>query len=282
MSQDPGSAARPEQEHDPYGQGQPYGQVPVYGQSYGAPVYGYPPATPYATGAWESPRTDSLAVAAFVVALSGVLLVVTFPVGLGLGIAGMVRTRRRQLAGRGFAIAAVVIGAVGTLLIVGGVLFGLLVAAHQGAFGDSGTSSGQNGSGTTAGGTLPDYQLVQGLTPGECLRGDPASWSLQDAVPVACTAPHNLEVVQVYQLSERPSTDPDVPGPGVEQARSTCEDDVLAANSALLQDHDWSDVWTPHPDQWDAGQRSAYCLWVSDSDVTGSATQGAAAQLSRL
>ena len=57
---------------------------------------------------------------------------------------------------------------------------------------------------------------------------------------------------------------------------------MLAANSALLGSDDWSGVWGPHPVQWDAGQRSAYCLWGTDSSVRGSATQGFGAQSSSL
>ena len=259
--------------------GQPgYGQVPTYG----APGYGYPPAGGPAfapPAGWDPPRTDSMAIAALVVAISGFLLIVTFPVGLGLGIAALVRTRRRQLGGRGLAVGAIAVGAFGTVVVIGGIVLSLVLAARSGSFSGSGTSSGTSGASGVA---LPEYRLVQGLTPGECLQGDPTSWSLDDAVPVSCTALHDMEVVQVYQLAERPADDTGNRGRGVRSAESTCREDVLAANSSLLGNDDWSAVYAPHPDQWDAGQTSAYCMWVSGSGVRGSATQGFGAQSSAL
>ncbi|OJV60149.1 MAG: hypothetical protein BGO38_00995 [Cellulomonas sp. 73-145] len=271
-----------------YGQQAVYGQQPVYAPPGQVPTYGpygYPTAQPYGPpGGWDTPKTDSMSIAALVVALSGFLFGLTFPVGLGLGIAGMVRTKRRQLEGRGLAIAAVVVGALGTLLLIGFIVL-IAVLGSTGGFDDSASSSTSSGplhSGSASGTTLPQYRLVQGLTPGECLQGDSSSWSLADAVAVACTAPHNLEVVSVYKLAERPVNSTDEPGPELDKALSTCEDDVLAANSALLGEDDWSDVWAPHPDQWDAGETSAYCLWGTDSSVTGSATQGFGAQSSNL
>ena len=106
-----------------YGQQAVYGQQPVYAPPGQVPTYGpygYPTAQPYGPpGGWDTPKTDSMSIAALVVALSGFLFGLTFPVGLGLGIAGMVRTKRRQLEGRGLAIAAVVVGALGTLLLIG-------------------------------------------------------------------------------------------------------------------------------------------------------------------
>lgn len=250
------------------------GQVPTYGPS----PYGYPPP-PYPSAAgWDRSQIDSLSLAGFIVALTGFLLIVTFPVGLGLSIAGLVRTKRRGTGGRGFAITGIVVGAFGTVFVIGGIAWAMVVGFQQGVRDGISSAHARAESGTT----LPDYRLVQGLTPGECLQGDASSWSLGDAVPVACTAPHNLEVVSVYKLAERPVNSTDEPGAELDKALSTCEDDVLAANSALLGADDWSDVWAPHPDQWDAGERSAYCLWGTDSTVTGSATQGFGAQSSNL
>ena len=306
MSQDPGAAGGLEQQYNPFAAPVPpppatwgqapayvqppaYGAVPTYGQSgygpvpsYGAPGYGYPPVGGPVFGPpadWGTPRTDSMAVAALIVAISGFLLIVTFPVGLGLGIAALVRTRRRQLGGRGLAVGAIAVGAFGTVVVIGGIVLSLVIAARSGGFSDSGTSSGRSGA---TGVALPDYRLVQGLTPGECLQGDPTSWSLGDAVPVSCTSLHDMEVVQVYQLAERPADDTGDPGQGVRAAEATCRDDVLTANSSLLGNDDWSAVYAPHPDQWDAGETSAYCMWVSDTGVRGSVTQGFGAQSSTL
>ncbi|MCR6688339.1 DUF4190 domain-containing protein [Cellulomonas sp.] len=112
----------------PYAQ-QPYPQTP-YGApappaGYGPPQYGtpYPAQHPYPPqgypGYAASPPNDGMAIASFVVSLVGLIATsgLLSPLGLILGIVAQRRIRRSGAGGRGFALAAVVIGAIGTLLL---------------------------------------------------------------------------------------------------------------------------------------------------------------------
>lgn len=106
---------------NPYG-GNPYGnpgdQNP-YGGSGGQPPYG-PPQPGY--GAPQEPvKTDGVSIASFVLSL----LCCTGLIGLILGFVGLSRTKNGQRKGRGFAIAGVVLGAIGVLAGIG---FGIFIA----------------------------------------------------------------------------------------------------------------------------------------------------------
>lgn len=118
----------------PYGAQQPYPQ-PAYPQQpygapappppYGAPQYGTPYPAQYSyppqgyPGYGTSPPNDGMAIASFVVSLVGLIATsgLLSPLGLILGIVAQRRIRRSGAGGRGFALAAVVIGAIGTLLL---------------------------------------------------------------------------------------------------------------------------------------------------------------------
>lgn len=84
----------PEPGHNPYQPWSPYG--------------GDPRA--------EAPRLDGVSIAAFVCALT----CCAAPVGIGLGIAGIVRTKERRRTGRWAAVTGLVVGIVGTLALVAG------------------------------------------------------------------------------------------------------------------------------------------------------------------
>ncbi|MBO0901414.1 DUF4190 domain-containing protein [Cellulomonas sp. zg-ZUI199] len=104
--QDPSAAA--------YG-GVTYGApgAPGYGPGYGP--QGYPPPYPGAPV-----PTDGMAVASLVTSVGGLVVLcgLTGPVGLGLGIAALPRIRRSGARGRGMAIAGIVVGAIGTAVLV--------------------------------------------------------------------------------------------------------------------------------------------------------------------
>ncbi|GAB3866098.1 hypothetical protein GCM10028801_37850 [Nocardioides maradonensis] len=97
--------------------------VPSYGggPQYGGPQYGgsgYPGAPA---------KTDGLAIGALVASILGFCTCVGFVVGIVLGIIGLGRTKDGRAGGRGFAIAGIVIGAIGLVLsIVGGVVVALV------------------------------------------------------------------------------------------------------------------------------------------------------------
>lgn len=135
----PPSAGYPQ----PYpGQGYagPSGSVAYGGQPYaGQPYAGQPPANlpvpyPFASSAsapWAPPPpNDSMAVAALVVGLVSLFtgLAIGGPVAVGLGIAGLRRTRDGSASGRGMAVAGLVTGALATVgLILAAVMIGIAI-----------------------------------------------------------------------------------------------------------------------------------------------------------
>lgn len=109
--QDPYSKPQQPPQPPPYGSGGGYGGAP--GGGYGG---GYPsgPGGGYGgqQGGGSEPKTDGVSIASLVLSL----LVCTSLIGLILGFVGLSRTKNGQRKGRGFAIAGVVIGALGVLL----------------------------------------------------------------------------------------------------------------------------------------------------------------------
>ncbi|WP_350279370.1 DUF4190 domain-containing protein [Kribbella sp. HUAS MG21] len=119
-----------------YGQAGPYGQTGQYGQTnqgqYGAQgQYGSQYAqSPYAHSVYGgygytgSGGTNGLATAALVCGLGGLVIGISAPVAIGLGIAALVQIKRRNQDGKGMAIAGLVIG---TLLTLGYLLLFLFL-----------------------------------------------------------------------------------------------------------------------------------------------------------
>ncbi len=87
-----------------------------------------PPVNPYGGyGSFEPgaplPRTDGVSIAAFVCALT----CCAGPVGVGLGIAGILRTKDGQRRGRWAAVTGVVLGTIATLALIAGFVGVVLV-----------------------------------------------------------------------------------------------------------------------------------------------------------
>ena len=121
------SAQPPAPPAGPYGGPGPYGPSGPYGQAgpYGPPGsgYGYPP--PYAAPPAVPPGTNGMAVASLVLSLVwicglGSILAVIF------GHIGLRQTNRTGQAGRGLAIAGLIIGYLGVATLVG--WFALVIA----------------------------------------------------------------------------------------------------------------------------------------------------------
>ena len=157
----PASAAGPDAHGQPpygptqygqaaYGQGQ-YGQ-PQYGQApYGQPGYGPPPygATPGSYG--YPPANEGLATASMIIGIVSLALSCFYGFGL-LGspaalVMGRISLKRidasnGQLGGRGMAQAGLILGIIGTVLLVLAiiVLVVIIVVAANGGFDDGGAS----------------------------------------------------------------------------------------------------------------------------------------------
>ncbi|MBO3089883.1 DUF4190 domain-containing protein [Cellulomonas dongxiuzhuiae] len=278
----------------PYGAQPPYGGQPPYGAQppYGPAAYGAY-GQPY--GAAPLPPTDGLAVASLVTSVAGLVLLAgaTGPIGIGLGIGGLARIRRTGARGRGMAIAGIVVGAVGTVVL--GLIVSILVALVQWGASTaeqaSGVLGGQDldqlleelegsGSGSTPGDldellreldeqlghldegsldVLPPYALPQDVAVGTCWERVPELYDLSDGVAVPCSQEHQAEVVALLTATGAPATDLSVEDPVLAAAYAACDAAVAAIDPGLVA---WgvTDVWLPHPDQVAAGELVGYCV----------------------
>jgi len=215
-------------------------------------------------------------------------------VGLGLGIAALRRIRRTGAGGRGVAIAGVVVGAVGTLVLVGIIGFAIWAysmyqsspefreafdEAYAGESGESFDSGSDTGSGTgsdsgTATVADPYFSLRTDLAVGTCIEAYPSEYDMSDAVLVDCAAPHDTEVVGTVQLDVPVTTDPD----DAEYAAAVerCYTQIETAAPGLLDVDGFADVYAPHPDDFALpGGDAGWCVFVSDGEsLTGSIAGG--------
>jgi len=197
---------------------------------------------PYYAPGWQpaAPPVDPVSVASLVTGVLGL-----GPVALGLGIGGLARTRATATTprrGRGFALAGVVLGSLGTLaLLVGG---GLLVAT------------------ALASRPLPadvsapvDAHAVQ-LVTGNCLAELPADGPVDTVRVVPCDDEHVARVVSQYAFDE------DAVWPGQQAA-----DQRVAAGCVLSADEtqagDRLVTWAPTEESWGQGDRTGLCLVVA-------------------
>ncbi|NUR95478.1 MAG: DUF4190 domain-containing protein [Kribbellaceae bacterium] len=102
-----------------YGQAQ-YGQAtqPVYGEPYGQAQYGQAPYSPSVYGGYGysgSPGTNGLATASLICSLGGLLIGLSAPVGIVLGIIALSQIKKRNQDGKGMAVAGIIVGSVLTL-----------------------------------------------------------------------------------------------------------------------------------------------------------------------
>lgn len=259
--------------------GSPYAGTPYAGTSY--------TTGPYAGGWAPVPRTEPLATASMVTSLAGLIILITAPVGLVLGIVAARRINRNGTQGRGMAVTGIVVGAVLTVVLIMTVAWWVYFAAAFGSgivsdssYSDYGTSSGSgSGSGTTDAQDqqlLPDYTLSIDLAPGTCLADAPMEYDMSDAVQVDCTTTHDTEVLASLTLSAPVQEDLLVPDAAYTEAVASCTDLATTTLAAVgpLDSIGYIDFYYPHPDQWDSGGRSGYCVLVTDDWVTGSALAG--------
>jgi hypothetical protein len=212
---------------------QPLPPDPFQPPSYGTP----PPAS-----AWQPVRaTNGLAIASLVTAFPAP------PVAIGLAIGALVQLRTRDQAGKGLALAALIVSSLFTLLFAGFVTAGVAgafdtPAVHVGTVVDAGSDR-----------------------VGACLR----STSDGPSSEVGCGQGHDQEVFYVGRL----------PGEGF-PGDARVED--LAAGACLTafrpyvgqryDDSDYDDSWyAPSAAEWEQGDHRVICVVVPGvSDLQGS------------
>ncbi|WP_369068534.1 DUF4190 domain-containing protein [Kineococcus terrestris] len=237
---------------------------------------------PAAPGAWPPPPsgtvlpatppprpTDGVSVGALVCSLLGVLGVPAVVLG-GMGLA---RTAGGRRAGRGLAVAGLVLG--GLQVLAGAVA---LVALALFA-------SGQDAWETV----LPASDEVQGaqdLRTGDCLDEEGSDVLGWDVVVRDCAGEHTAEVLALVDAQGAPGSPDDFPGDDALQVQAD-----LACTAALAGALDGADAtvgaadlvpdwYVPTADGWAAGDRTIDCLVVGlDADgwsvpLTGSLLAG--------
>lgn len=255
----PVEPARPQDTpHDPtrtfptYGRPQPppaqpqYGQAswqPPYGQPQYPPQYGQAPA-PYGYGygyGAASGGTNALAIAALVCGLGGIVVGLSAPVAIGLGIAALVQISRRPQAGKGMAIAGVVIGALVSLGYA--LLIGLVIA-----IGTSDSSSGAPDPGSSS-------AYIDELDIGDCF--DDTS-SDDEVAPRDCPDRHDAELVGIVSL-------PAGAYPGDKAIEKAADRACTPPFGAYVgKSRDDSELylawWTPDKYTWNSGDRRVFCV----------------------
>jgi hypothetical protein len=201
-----------------------------------------------------------MAIAALATSIAGPIVTagLAAPVGLGLGIAGLVRTRRSGRPGKGMSIAAIVISSFVILLGIG-LLVLVVIAAQNGDF-DEATD-----------GAAGHYTLRGDLTAGTCLDVYPETYPMDDARVVDCATAHGAEVVAQTTLPGPVELDDEDQPTGTvfDAALDECESAIVAL-APEAADAGVADVYFSDPDRWPT-QASAYCVLASrDADLHGS------------
>jgi hypothetical protein len=294
----------------PYGQsgvpGQGYGQAPGqpgYGQAAGQPGYGPVPGQqgyrqapaqpgaaypayggaypPYAAVQPEQ-QTDGLAIASLATSVGGIIVAggITGPVGLGLGIAALVRIRRSGKRGKGMAIAGVVVGGLTTLGWIAFIVTVIVLGANgsfdnTGSFGGTATAQAPSESSADDTGAPGPYHLRADVVRGTCLDTYPQTYDMHDAAVVDCATNHGAEVVALVTMTGPVEFDGggSPVGDAYDAADGECFDDVYGLLGDV-SDAYYADIYFPDPGAW-PGESQGYCVLASDTDdLVGSAVAG--------
>ena len=242
-----------------YGQPGPYGQPPhgpqppqsAYGQGYGPGQYPaqYGPAPVpygYGYGYTGSSGTNGLAAASLATGIGGIFIGLSAPVAIGLGIAALVQINRRHQAGKGMAIAGLVIGSLVTIGYVA--LIGVLIAL--GSTYDDYSGSPEPVSSYSTGPTTS----VDDLAVGECF--DDGSEEAE-VVRQPCTVAHDGEVIADVTLPEGP-----YPGDnGIDKAADRACSPEFTSYVGKSPDDSELDLsyWTPDRYLWADHDRLVVC-----------------------
>ena len=194
------------------------------------------PDEPFYAPGWHTPRppTEPLAIASLATAVVGL-----GPVGVGLGIAALLRTRRLGTRGRGLALAGIVVGAVWTL-----VALALAAMAVMMAIGSRPLPR-----------DVPRAQDAHArqLVAGNCVDPLPADGNIDLVHVVPCAKPHAALVITQYAF------EPDATWPGQAAAdrrvATACQLSAAESAAGLTPL-----TWAPTAESWRHGDRTGLCL----------------------
>ncbi|MFF3816249.1 DUF4190 domain-containing protein [Streptomyces bluensis] len=254
----------PQQPQEPQGpypppQGQtppPPGQYPPPpgpGQSYGAPgqPYGYP-HHPWGQG--YSPYSRPAPVNGFAIAALVLGILCFLPlVGLVLGIVGLVQIKKKGERGKGMAVSGIVLSSIGAVLMTVSLATGGARAFWEG-FEEAARENGSTFS----------------VEKGECFNAPNGSLEGYaygvDTVP--CDGEHDAEVFANFEIPGA-----DYPGDDelTETADEKCYDlaDAYAMDSWALPEYVDVYYFTPTRQSWGAGDREVTCMFGTTDENTG-------------
>jgi hypothetical protein len=210
------------------------------------------PHEPYYAPGWHAPRprTDGMAVASFVTSVVGLGVV-----GIGLGLAALVRIRRGQRLGRGLALAGIVIGAVWTVVQV--VVAVSLITASLATRPLPLTVD------------APQDAFATQLTTGHCVAELPDGGAVGRVPVVPCDQRHVAQVVSEFRFA------PDAVWPGQDDADALVAAGCELSTSELEAGLD-AVTWAPTEGTWADGDRTGLCVAHRDAPFTGSLLDGTA------
>ena len=197
------------------------------------------------------PRVEPTAVWSLVTGLLGL-----GPAALVLAVVALRRIARRQLRGRGLAIAGGILGGVGTVALAVVVTVTVLTSAATRPL--------------PADVPAARDARAQQLVTGNCLATLPADGPVDSVRVVPCAEPHEAQVVTEYSFAAN------AVWPGQEDA------DERVARACVLDDSEIAAgvrtvTWSPTERSWSDGDRVGLCLAVVDGGgVTGSFLDGTA------
>lgn len=200
----------------------------------------YAPPAPPPAGA----RTDGYAIASLITGLLG-----GFPLGIGFGIAALMRIHRWPHPGRGPAIGGIIASGCWLVIFAAGAAFGALTVLHEDAVA------------TPVAVTPRDRVTIDRLAPGDCVN-EVEETLVFDVPVVPCDSPHEGEVYSIFELPEGP-----YPGDAAveRQADERCESDLDDYTGAGHDDLWFTYFYPDEEDWWD--RRVITCITHNEDPV---------------
>jgi hypothetical protein len=193
--------------------------------------------------------------------IGGLFIGLSAPVAIGLGIAALVQIKRRQQAGKGLAIAGLVIG---SLVTIGyGLLIGFLFVLGSTADEDYGTPE-QPVSSSSSGPTT----YIDELQVGECF--DDSGGADDEVIRQPCTEGHDGELVAIVT----PAAGAYPGDSGVDKVADRACTPAFGTYVGKPRDQSelYLDWWTPDKTTWNHGDRRVFCAARGPDDEKLTAT----------
>ncbi|MFF0556891.1 DUF4190 domain-containing protein [Streptomyces sp. NPDC004266] len=219
------------------------------GMPYAAGPHGGPPGAPGAVPYGMPPRrsTNGLAIGSLV---SGIVCCLP-PLGLILGLVALPQIRRKDQAGKGFAVAGIALSAVSCLLLV--------VGLASGAFG-SAWNGFQKGVDEASRSRTP-----YSLRAGQCFSDDSKEEEYATDVKVVdCARPHDGEVTGDFKVTGFDKWPGDDPIDRIAQTRCETINSSYALDTWKVPKDVWTYYYLPSSQSWRRGDRTVTCALATE------------------